>query len=392
MKILYITGMLPLERFNGTEIATSEIYSSLIRAFSNVTIAGHLRLNDEASEPPEGMELLDRRAIEFSTASRRSKCLWALTSVARQEPISASKFRGAHARARMQEILSRGFDAVIIDKPQMHFIYSDLLKNEKVSVIWHAIEHMTYCQVADSSKGTQRFVYRREAALSKTLEMRTAARINHAFALSDSDRETLRRMRPGLEVDIIPLTVPPSVRQPEHHKPYDIGLIGNWRWSANADGLKWFCENVVPLVRDDVRISVAGSGAESVIERCERLELLGRVPSASAFVNQCKVLAVPLVSGTGVSMKIIEAAGEGVPTVTTPFGARGIDEIPESISVATSAADFSKKIELALNLDPSVRTSWKAIGASWLAKRSALLDQRLECGISYAAGIAENAA
>ena len=64
-------------------------------------------------------------------------------------------------------------------------------------------------------------------------------------------------------------------------REWDVGLIGTWSWAANAAGLRWFLKEVRPLLGKDLKIAVAGRGADDAAQGVHRL---GFVPDAQAFM------------------------------------------------------------------------------------------------------------
>jgi glycosyltransferase involved in cell wall biosynthesis len=73
----------------------------------------------------------------------------------------------------------------------------------------------------------------------------------------------------------------------------------------------------------------------------------GEVPDAAAFLQTCGIMAVPLLSGGGMRLKVIEAMAAGMCVVTTPLGAEGIRCTPGTdILVADGAADFTEALLL----------------------------------------------
>jgi glycosyltransferase involved in cell wall biosynthesis len=69
----------------------------------------------------------------------------------------------------------------------------------------------------------------------------------------------------------------------------------------------------------------------------ERLIIDGEVESAADFMNSHDIMVVPLLSGSGMRIKIIEAMAHGKTIVSTTVGAEGIDyKDGENILIADS--------------------------------------------------------
>jgi glycosyltransferase involved in cell wall biosynthesis len=77
----------------------------------------------------------------------------------------------------------------------------------------------------------------------------------------------------------------------------------------------------------DARLVVAGRGTASLKGLAPEpgVELVGEVPSGPAFLRGLSLLLFPLERGSGMKVKVLESIASGLPVVTTPTGAEGID-------------------------------------------------------------------
>lgn len=110
-----------------------------------------------------------------------------------------------------------------------------------------------------------------------------------------------------------------------------IGFLGSLDWEPNRKGLVWFIEQVLPFIAEqvpDVRFSIAGRGSK---EFCATLNLpssatcVGEVDSVPDFYASQAISVAPLLSGSGIRIKLLEAFALSTPVVTTAQGAEGLD-------------------------------------------------------------------
>lgn len=126
---------------------------------------------------------------------------------------------------------------------------------------------------------------------------------------------------------------------------YSYGFIGaNNR--PNIEGAKWFCEKVLPVVREkcpESRFYMAGDVCKLVpdYEGCIKL---GRVDSLQDFYGKVKVVINPIQMGTGLNIKSIEALSYGKPFVTTSVGCKGLESEVEIYKCADEAESFAEEI------------------------------------------------
>jgi glycosyltransferase involved in cell wall biosynthesis len=183
----------------------------------------------------------------------------------------------------------------------------------------------------------------------------------------------------GLEpsmAHVIPWPIPSTVQKPARSGSFHVGFIGSSQL-FNFEALDFLVREVLPRVRQDhpgLRVLIAGSivrPAETIL-RHAGVELIPWVEQVADFYRQVDVVVVPLLSGTGVSVKTVEAAVHGSSIVTTPVGLRGLALRHErEILVAEGGANFAAAISRLLN-DPASRVRLGAAAAAAVAANHSL--------------------
>jgi glycosyltransferase involved in cell wall biosynthesis len=134
--------------------------------------------------------------------------------------------------------------------------------------------------------------------------------------------DALRAAAPGAEVVHAPLSLDPALYPAAPlDGPPTAGLIGTAAWPPTIDAIRTLREDVWPRVEREApaaRLVVAGRGTAE-------LGLAGEVESARDFFQGLSLLLYPLGRGSGMKVKVLEAMASGVPVVTTPAGAEGIE-------------------------------------------------------------------
>jgi GT2 family glycosyltransferase len=114
--------------------------------------------------------------------------------------------------------------------------------------------------------------------------------------------------------------------------PNTLLFAGSFNHLPNVQGLTWFIEQVFPQVlarNPAVRLIVAGSGNSRRLGACVNhpaIELKGFVPEIRDLLRTYSLLICPVLSGSGVRVKLLEAFASGIPVVSTRLGAEGLDE------------------------------------------------------------------
>jgi glycosyltransferase involved in cell wall biosynthesis len=116
-------------------------------------------------------------------------------------------------------------------------------------------------------------------------------------------------------------------------------------WHANAEAIDWYIENIHPLIiknNTDYSLNLAGKGIDiALFESIPQVNVTENVNNAYDFVNSNDVCIVPLKSGSGIRLKILEAMAAGKLVITTTIGAQGINYINQKhLLIADTPSEF----------------------------------------------------
>ncbi|MGI9357017.1 MAG: glycosyltransferase [Rhizobiaceae bacterium] len=282
--------------------------------------------------------------LENVEASRLKKAVWLLRAHFSGLPVAAGKLT-AFGADRLQNLVEKHgpFDAHILNSWQMAAAYPMLLE-KSFGFVSHNVEHITAAEnSSEAETPLNRYLYAREARLLKAFEERLCATADWVWALSESDLDALPPRRAGGSV--LPLVAPePEGGTNIGEKSIDIGMIGTWTWQANTLGLRWFVDEVLPLLPEDLSISIAGSVPPDIAGANPRIEFVGRVDSASDFLDNVRVIALISRGGTGVQLKTIEAFQAGHTCVATSSSLRGVEMLPANCRTTDQATSFAHEL------------------------------------------------
>jgi len=134
-----------------------------------------------------------------------------------------------------------------------------------------------------------------------------------------------------------------------------IYFLGGLDWLPNQQGLKWYVNEVFPKVLDkhpEVMLHIAGRNAPADFHKLANKYIVwhGEVPHAIDFAKDKFICVVPLLSGSGMKIKIIEAMAAGKLVITTAIGMEGMPAgLAESVLIADNADDLAEKTIWALS-------------------------------------------
>ncbi len=352
MRLALLTTVLPRGKRLGGDIGSQVFVDALRSRYPDLRVFGYDRPSGNA--PPVPWEtVVERRPIETSEATRRRSGGWMLSAVARRRPYSVQKYISRPYREIAARLRSE-VDLFVIDHAQVGWLVPHLDETPFIYIA-HNVESEVYRAQAETAQSALgRWRYRREARMIETHECALAAQAEVVWTVTPRDADFFRSRVPGTRA--VSFAQPPSViPPPEPPRPplFDVGLLGTWAWEANAVGLRWFVEEVVPLLPEGLDIRVAGIGAADTLAAAPSVRDVGRVPDAVEFLRSARVAVIPTQAGGGVQIKSIDALSTGARIVATPLAVRGIGEIPAHVVVADGRDDFAAAVARLLAEPPS---------------------------------------
>jgi glycosyltransferase involved in cell wall biosynthesis len=256
---------------------------------------------------------------------------------------------------------------------------ADVLHLEEIGTAWcderlktPSLLHLHYLIRWDRSLGVP---WRRSFRHTVEFELaeRVAIRRHDRFvAASPRIAAELRRRKPSAEVEIVPPCLDPrDYPVAPLDGPPVAGLVGTAAWPPTRNAIERLLEDLWPEVRrrlPEARLVIAGRGTEALSGRAgEGVDVLGEVPSGVEFLRGLSVLLYPLDRGSGVKVKTLESIAVGLPVVTTPLGAEGIDG-GDGVVVAEATDDLAAAA-VAILADPGERRQRGAAGREAFERR-----------------------
>jgi glycosyltransferase involved in cell wall biosynthesis len=174
-------------------------------------------------------------------------------------------------------------------------------------------------------------------------------------------------------VVLAPLSLDPLLYAQAPLDGLTAGIIGTAAWPPTAAAIRELVGHTWPLVRarvPEARLLIAGRGTDRLgLPAADGVEVLGEVESAAELLGRLSVLLFPLQRGSGMKVKVLEAIASGVPVVTTPSGAEGI-EAGSGVVVLAGAEELAAATAELLR-DPALRRERGAAARAAFGERYA---------------------
>lgn len=189
------------------------------------------------------------------------------------------------------------------------------------------------------------------------------------LAVQKDEAATVASGLPGHSVLVTPMAVE-TAPGPAAGVEDTVLFVGS-NTAPNVVGLRWLFQEVWPLVRQsrpDARLLVAGSVNRAIDWAPEGVELLGPVRDLGPLYESAAVVVSPLLTGSGLKIKVVEALARGKAVVATPVSLQGVqEELLGALDCAEAPGDFAACI-LRLLVNRRLR---EQMGAEALARARA---------------------
>lgn len=361
MKILLLCNKPPWPPLEGGPIAMNAMVKGLIESGHQVKVlaVNALKYNVKASDIPESYK--SDTGIELVDVDLSLRPLPALWSLIKRESYHVSRFISGDFKAALKRILlNEKFDIIqfetLYTTPYISLIRS--LSNAKLVLRAHNIEHLIWKRIANGERNPlKKFYLSQLASALEKYEIQTLNLLNGVVAITANDASWFIRVKSNLPVTAIPFGMNISERikaENGSHAHKNFFHLGSMNWMPNQEGIRWFLKEVwteAAKMYPGITFSLAGRSmpGEFLKLTAPGVVVDGEVPDAYEYMKQHGVMIVPLFSGSGIRIKIIEGMMAGKAIITTPVGAEGIHYTHGvNILIVETAGEMLNAIEFAI--------------------------------------------
>ena len=238
----------------------------------------------------------------------------------------------AFARRLVEVLKEETYDVVHVESVFLTPYLPLIRKHSQAKVLLraHNVEHTIWQRVAQGEHNPFKRWYLKHLSLTlATYERDHLNDYDGVVSITENDAQKLRAMGCCRPMVAIPFGITPEAGVRVEEEPNSLFHIGSMDWMPNQEGIRWFLDQVWPKVHErmpQLKLYLAGRKMPEDLMRFEKdgVRVLGEVPDAMYFIASKQINIVPLLSGSGIRVKIIEAMSVGKVVVTTTIGAEGI--------------------------------------------------------------------
>lgn len=357
MKVLQLCKKFPYPLRDGESIAVNFLSKSLIE---HGCIIDLLSINttkhhfDFKANP--GVQS-HYRQIELVDVNTNISIFGALANLLSNKSYHISRFESGVFRQKLIQMLEQSdYDVVLLESIFVAPYIETIRKYSKAKIVLraHNVEYLIWKRVADHMGNPIKKKYLQYLTRKlKAFEVSTFGQIDGLVPISPVDSDVFRQLGyKGSEFTypVAMYTADMPHRLPSKMGGWSVSFIGSLDWIPNQEGLIWFVRVVWPLVLErlpDAIFYIAGRHITEEVHglASESVRILGEVGDATAFLQEHPVTVVPLFSGSGMRVKVIEAMTLGPIVISTEVGAEGIQyQAGQHLLIAEEAEDFARQV------------------------------------------------
>ena len=356
MKVLILTSRVPFPSNSGYPIVVYNTLKGLLKlgveiSLFSLNVSRHKVDVDDIYDP-----VFDQLNFYPYPVDNEVNIWGAFFNIFSNQSYNVSRFYDDDAARGLENILRENEFDIVQFESLFVVPYLDLVKeNSKAKLIYRA--HHVEFDVWEGIAAGEQFIPRRKYLefLSRRLKVYEKEQINRfdqVFAISDHDRNSILQFGCQTRLAVFPVAVDFENYQVDLTKTSFPTLfhLGAMDWRPNKEGLEWFLDEIWPDIEKlngELRFYIAGRKMQQQFFDYDSDNLIveGEVFDAVEFMNSKAIMIVPLLSGSGMRVKIIEGMAMKKCIIATSMAAQGINcEHGKDILIANTPDEFYRSI------------------------------------------------
>jgi glycosyltransferase involved in cell wall biosynthesis len=339
MNVLLLTQVLPYPPDSGPKIKTYHVVRYLAQRHA-ITLVSFVR--SEAEQ--QAAEALRKLNITVHTVPLRRTIPDEIRGLAASLMSSQPFLMTRDHRDAMASQIDRlkadtPFDIAHADQLNMAQYALRLPRARKVLDLHNALWLLYKRFWETMPNGPRKWLLGRDWRLLRRYEADMCRRFDAVLAVTDEDRQALLEATGSpVDISVLPIAIDTDALQmiARESAPRTILHIGTMYWPPNIQGVMWFAREVWPEVKaavPDARFVIVGTRPPPEVQALSTddpsIEVTGYVTDPTDIFRRTAAAIVPVSSGSGMRVKILEAFARGLPTVSTTIGFEGINAVPD---------------------------------------------------------------
>lgn len=360
MRILQLCLKPPYPKIDGGCIAMSNLAEGLINAGHEVDILAIATHKHPFQLEDFPLAITSQGKVEAVFVNTKINLVDAFSALITADSYNVSRFFSSDLDYMLIRWLAeKNYDVIQLESLFMTPYIPSIRKLSQAKLVLrsHNLEHLIWERLANTASRSPKKLYLKHLATRlKKYEVHIINEVDGIASISRKDTENFKKLACKKPLKTIPFGINFSQThfiKKVTQKPLHFFHLGAMNWQPNVEAVEYILQEIWPLIKNlDIRLSLAGKDMPEDLFSYEasNLSIEGLVPSASEFMENKDVMIVPLLSGSGIRIKIIEGMALGKVIITTTIGAEGIDYTNnKDIIIANTPKEFKQAIEMLCN-------------------------------------------
>lgn len=380
LKVLQISNKAPYPANDGSSIAIFNMARGLLQ--NGVTLRLLTVNTKKHFKSDEGVPEGFRTSVRYRSVYRNTNvsAIGAFCNLFSRHSYFVSRFHFRKFSSALSEILTaEQFDIVQVEGLFMASYIPLIRKISKARIVLraHNIEHVIWQRhIAREPSFLKRLYLATQNSRLRRFELKVFNSVDAVITITTADEAALRDMgvRPQVFTCITGIE-PAEYAAPSNAKTRKdtVFYFGSMDWIPNQEAVTWFLRHCWQQVKQAVpsaRFIIAGRGMPLHFFHINRpgVSIMEQVDDPHDFYHRHEVMVVPLWSGSGLRIKIVEGMASGKAIVSTSIGAEGIGcENGRNILIADTAEEFTQQV-ITLLKNAELRTTIGAEASAFAAR------------------------
>lgn len=378
MRILFLCNKSPFPPREGGPMAMNMFIEGLIKAGHQVKVLAINSYKFNISPADIPVRYKEKTGIELIDVNLKLNPLSALTALILKKSYHVSRFISGNFDKRLVSVLQDGhFDIVQLETLFMCPYINTIRQYSTAKIVLraHNIEHLIWERIASETSNPLKKWYLSQLAHSlRKYEEQAIIQVDGILPITSTDAEYFEtclqkqngndnpeKSNSSLMKPVRIQEIPFGVDVSDYEYP-DVALefpslfsLGSMNWIPNQEGIRWFLDQVWPDIHRQfphLKYYLAGRAMPVWMQTLNlpNVIVLGEIESASRFLAEKAIMIVPLFSGSGIRIKIIEGMAAGKTVISTTLGAEGIKYTHLSnILIADAPCEFFEMISISVS-------------------------------------------
>ncbi|RZA02746.1 MAG: glycosyltransferase [Sphingobacteriaceae bacterium] len=365
---MLITHRVPFPQKGGYQIVVGNTAKGLVRLGHQVTL---MSLNGKKSygKTKVDKELLDKINYKVHDIDISISIWDMLVNLFSKTSFNIDRYYDpAFEGLLLKEIKSNDYDVIQFEGLLVSLYLPAIQRATNAKLIYraHNIENQVWTRLAQQKTDPfKKYYLQMHARRIKSYELQQLNKFDAITVFTQQDKAVMESYGVKIPVEVLPVGIDLENYQPDVTAIEfpSLFFLGSLEWLPNREGMEWFLDNFLTALTEgdlNVKLYVAGSDIPESFDDYEvmgKIFIQGEVDDSLQFINSKSIMIVPLFSGGGMRVKIVEGMAMEKCIISTSLGVEGINFTDgENILIANTRDEFYQAIKRCIKDEKYCRT------------------------------------